>query len=159
MLADDRIGVDHTKVDACDPLGVHGMPFDRNRGGDGQPQLTAFCEQGDRSDLFGRVGQGPGHPHPQGRAALATGSRTRRRPSSWNVPLWNLTGTSARFLWGNAAGLPLLRRLEPGGRVAPRHRSRADRRELAEAAPAGKFPAQRLVADQRSRLVGRSVDT
>jgi hypothetical protein len=73
LLANNRIGVDHAKVHTCDPRGVQVMPLDGNSGGDGQPQLAAVGEQGDRSDLFGRVGQGAGHPHPQGRAAPGDG--------------------------------------------------------------------------------------
>ena len=87
LLADDRIGVDHAEVHTCDPVWVQVVRLDGNRGGDRQPQLTAVGEQDDRPDLFGRVGRGRAMLTQRAGQPLATGSHTRRCPSSWNVPL------------------------------------------------------------------------
>jgi hypothetical protein len=73
LPADNRIRVDDAKVHPCDPIGIQVVLLDGHRGGDRQPQPTGLGQQGDGSDLVGRIGQRPSQPYPQRRAAFGHG--------------------------------------------------------------------------------------
>jgi hypothetical protein len=72
-LGDHRIGVDDAKIHPGHPTGVQVVLVDRDGGGDGQPELAAIGQQGDRPDLVGWIRDGTSQPHPQRRVALGDG--------------------------------------------------------------------------------------
>jgi hypothetical protein len=145
--------MDDAKIHSRYLTSVQVVGADGDGGGDGQPEPATIGQQGDRTDLVGRIGGWGGRAAP-----TAPGGLWRRQPHPSSLHPEGAVVVADRDQPAFAAWEPgrltiasALGGLEPGVRIPAQHRPGPDRRQLPGGSWCGQLAAQRLIADDRQR--------